>query len=576
LVNFSNRLRQAVQRAPTPWPGLSIAVLLAGCAQPGTDPGATAALPAAVGAPLQACSELPGRLGLPGTVISSATRVPAGTLSVAGQPIGEHCLVVGRLNERVSPVDGQTYAIGFQMRLPVDWNGRFFHQGNGGLDGFVANAVGLVGGGGALSNALLQGFAVLSSDAGHTPRQLPLFGLDPQARLDYGFAAVGALTPVARQVILAAYGKTPDRSYFGGCSNGGRHAMVAASRYAADYDGILAGNPGFNLPKAAVAQLYGAQQFAGIATSADLASALTPPERRLLADRILARCDALDGLADGLVQDTAACSKAFDLQRDVPTCSGARDGSCLSAAQKGVLGRIFAGPAGSGGGKLYASFPFDPGLVGPDWAGWKFVSSVTNRDPVAVAFVFQTPPAAPAAAADPRAFALGFDVVGDGARIFASDATYTQSAMQFMTPPDATDLSPLQRRGAKLIVYHGVADGVFSTDDTAAWYQALSARHGGDASGFARLFLVPGMNHCGNGPSTDQFDLLTPLVAWVEKGQPPDHVTAAARGAGNPVPNADVPLDWAANRTRPLCPYPRVARFKGSGDAERAENFECR
>ena len=549
-----------------------LAWLLASCAQPGSLP----RLGAAVSAPLQACSELAARLSLPRTVIASAASVPAGTLSVAGQPIAEHCLVVGRMNERVSAVDGQSYAIGFQMRLPKDWNGRFFHQGNGGIDGFVANAVGLVGGGGELSNALMQGFAVLSSDAGHTPRQLPLFGRDPQARLDYGYAAVGSLTPVARQVIAAAYGKVPDRSYFGGCSNGGRHAMVAASRYAADYDGILAGNPGFNLPKAAVAQLYGAQQFASVASGDDLATAFAPDERRLVAERLLARCDALDGVADGMVQDTVACRAAFDLQRDVPTCTGPRVGSCLSVAQKDMLARVFTGPNDASGGKLYSTFPFDPGIASPDWASWKFVSSITNRDPVAVAFVFQTPPAAPEAAADPRAFAMGFDIVRDGPKIGASDATYTESSMQFMTPPNADDLTPLKRRGAKMVVYHGVADGVFSSDDTAAWYGRLQAQHGGDASGFARLFLVPGMNHCSGGPAADQFDMLTPLVDWVERGRPPERVTARTRGAGNPVPNADLPTGWPAARTRPLCPYPQVARYKGSGDSERAESFECR
>jgi len=553
------------------WAALAAAVF-AGCATPTPPP---PQLAAAQPAALQSCAELATRFSHPRLVIASAALVPAGTLQVAGTPIAEHCLVSGRLNERTSAVDGQSYAIGFQMRLPRDWNGRFFHQGNGGLDGIVAPAVGLVGGGGELSNALLQGFAVLSSDAGHSTRQLPLFGRDPEARLDYGYRAVGALTPMAKALIAAAYGKGPDRSYFGGCSNGGRHAMVAASRYAADYDGFLAGNPGFNLPKAAVAQLYGAQQFAAIASTPDLASAFTPAERQFVAARVLERCDALDGAADGIVGDMAACQKAFDVARDVPACSGARNGSCLSEAQKGVLARIFAGASTRSGERVYAPFPFDPGLAGADWANWKFVSSVTNRDPVAVAYVFQTPPADAAAAADPRAFAMGFDIDGGPATINARNAVYTESAMQFMTPPDAADLSALQRRGAKLIVYHGVADGVFSAADTAAWYEQLRARHGGDAGGFARLFLVPGMNHCRGGPATDQFDLLKPLVAWVEQGQAPERVVARARGAGNAVPNPEVPAAWAADRTRPLCPHPRVARYKGSGDIDRAENFDC-
>ena len=552
-----------------------IAALIAGCAGRSTDRPASP-MPPAKGAALKVCAELASQLSLPATTITSAAPVAADTLKVGGAPVGEHCLVVGRTGERKSAVDGQTYAIGWQMRLPTNWNGRFYHQGNGGLDGIVQPATGPVGGGGELTHALKQGFAVLSSDAGHSVRQLPLFGIDPDARLDYGYRAVATMTPIGRGVITAAYGKAPDRAYLGGCSNGGRHAMVAAARYFADYDGILAGDPGFNLPKAAAAQLYGAQQFAPLATTNDLASAVTPAERKLVAERVLARCDALDGVADGLVQDGAACRAAFDLQRDVPTCTGARDGSCLSAAQKGALQRVFDGPELPGGGKLYAPFPWDAGIVGADWASWKFVSSVTNRDPVAMAFVFQTPPAAPSAATDPRAYAMAFDLARDAVRIFATAGVYTESAMQFMTPPNADDLTPLKRRGAKMIVYHGLGDGVFSALDTVAWWDRLNARHAGDAAGFARLFLVPGMNHCRGGPSTDQFDALTPLVKWVEQGDAPARIVAQARGVGNAVPNAEVPPSWAPDRTRPLCPYPQVARYAGSGDPERAENFQCR
>jgi len=556
-------------RSAAPW---LAAALLAGCAAPG-EPGLP--LAPAQGASLQICSELASRFGHNGSIIASAAVVPAGTLAVAGQPVAEHCLVVGRMNERTSAVDGQSYAIGFQMRLPRAWNGRFFHQGNGGLDGFVQPAVGLVGGGGELSNALHQGFAVLSSDAGHNVRQLPLFGRDPQARLDYGYRAVGTLTPMAKALIAAAYGKAPERSYFGGCSNGGRHAMVAASRYAADYDGFLAGNPGFELPKAAAAQLWGAQQWARVATTPDLASALTPAERQFVAERITARCDALDGASDGAVGDVMACQKAFDLQRDVPACTTARDGRCLSVEQKTVLARVFAGAQDSRGQPVYAPFLYDPGIAGSDWASWKFVSSVTNRDPVGMAFTFITPPAEPAATADPRAYAMAFETDRAAALINATSGPFTESSWQFMTPPNADDLGAVQVRGGKVLVYHGTADGVFSAGSTAAWYERLRARHGAATGSFARLFLVPAMNHCRGGPATDQFDLLSPLVAWVERGQAPERVIARARGAGNSTPNAEVPAAWAPDRTRPLCPYPQVARYKGSGDVERAENFVC-
>jgi feruloyl esterase len=148
--------------------------------------------------------------------------------------------------------------------------------------------------------------------------------------------------------------------------------------------------------------------------------------------------------------------------------------------------------------------------------------------------------------------------------------------MSFMTPPNPTDLGALKRRGAKMIVYHGVSDPIFSSEDTGNWYDQLASANGGSAANFARFYRVSGMNHCSGGPSTDQFDMLTPLVNWVEKGVAPESVTATARGAGNAAAvNADLPSSWAANRTRPLCPYPQVARYKGSGSVEDAANFTC-
>ena len=561
------------KRIPTRLIGLASVVWLAGCAQPSA---ITPGLTPATGSALLQCAEVAAVFKHPNTRITVAEWAAAGKVQVAGQGVAEHCLVTGRMNERVSAVDGQNYAIGFQMRLPKAWNGRFFHQGNGGLDGFVTDALGLASGGGPLTSALQQGFAVLSSDAGHNMRQLPMFGVDPQARLDYGYQAVGTLTPMAKHLIQVAYGRPAERAYFGGCSNGGRHALVAAARYADQYDGILAGNPGIQLPKAALAQLYGAQQFAALTTSPDLASAMTVAERRLVADRVLARCDALDGLADAIVHDGAACQKAFDLERDVPSCSGARDGNCLSASQKSVLTRIFSGQArGADGRPLYAPFAYDPGIAAADWASWKFVSSITNRDPVAVAHVFLTPPADASATQDPRAFEMKFDFARDAGKVFATDARYTESAMQFMSPP-ASDLSTLRRRGGKLMVYHGVADGVFSTEDTVAWYENLGRAQGGDASDFARLYLVPGMNHCRGGPATDQFDMLSALVDWVERGRAPERVLAQARGPSNPTPNTELPAAWAGDRSRPLCPHPRVARYLGQGNVERADSFECR
>lgn len=552
----------------------AVAAFVSGC---GGDGGSASLprLPAATPAALAACTELAARLNRPDTSIQRAETVAAGTLTVAGQPVPAHCRVTGAMNSRVSPVDGNAYAIGFEMRLPEAWNGRFFHQVNGGLDGSVATAVGPVGGGGPLTNALAQGFAVISSDAGHAGALGPNFGIDPQARLDYGYQAVGSLTPMAKRLIELAYGKQPDRSYLGGCSNGGRHAMVAASRYAEQYDGILAGNPGFRLPLAAIANMAGVRVYGALASTAgDPSTGFTQPERALVSSAVLARCDALDGVADGLVQDTTACQARFDLQRDVPTCSGARDGSCLSAAQKSGIAGLFSGARSPAGTLVYSSFPYDAGLATSGWAGWKFSNSVT-RDPGAVGLVWQVPPE-PVAGFDPLAFALNADINGMLAKVNATNATYTESAMSFMQPPQADDLGTLKNRGAKMLVYHGTSDPIFSSDDTTAWYDALNRRHGGEAADFTRFYRVPGMGHCSGGPATDQFDLLSPLVAWVEQGQAPGAVTASARGAGNAGGvNADLLAGWSAQRSRPLCPYPQVARYTGSGNVESAASFRC-
>jgi poly(3-hydroxybutyrate) depolymerase len=553
----------------------AMALLLSSCG--GDIDNAAPALPqllAATGGTLSSCADLATRISIADTTITAANAIAAGTLTVAGKPVAAHCQVTGQMHKRVSPVDGKNYAIGFEIRLPNNWNGRFFYQANGGLDGVVGTATGGIGGGGQLDNALNMGFAVISSDAGHGAPN-PAFGIDPQARLDYGYQAVGKLTPMAKSIIQTAYGKRPDRSYIGGCSNGGRHAMVAAARYAEQYDGVLVGDPGFRLPLAAIANIAGHKAYAALAsTPGDLGTGFTAAERALVSNAVLGKCDALDGATDGLVQDTGACQAAFDLNRDVPTCTATRDGTCLSTEQKGAIRTLFAGALTESGAKIYTSFPFDAGLATADWASWKF-SSPSTRDSGAVGMIWQVTPENPA-----TFNGLNFVQTGNLAdmlsKVNATNGTYTESAMSFMTPPTPTSLGTLKNRGAKMVVYHGTSDPIFSSDDTTAWYEGLRTANGGDASNFARFFRVPGMNHCSAGPSTDQFDMLTPLVDWVEKGEAPDSVLARARGTGNSgAVNADVPAVWSPTRSRPLCAYPKVAKYKGSGSIEDAANFSC-
>ena len=565
------------RRPIRPAAALAAAMLsLAACG--GSDDDEASPLPqlsAATGATLASCTDLATRVIYANTAIIAASAVPTGTLTVAGTPVAAHCQLTGKMNQRTSTVDGTAYAIGFEMRLPNAWNGRFFYQANGGIDGAVATATGAVSGGNGLTNALAMGFAVISSDAGHLGSQGPFFGLDPQARLDYGYQAAATLTPMAKSAIRTAYGKAPDRSYFGGCSNGGRHTMVAASRMPDQYDGYLVGDPGFRLPLAAVANIAAAQGWNSVATTAgDIATGFTAVERRLVSTAVLARCDALDGSADGLVQDTKACQGAFSLERDVPTCTAARDGTCLSAAQKSVIGKRFAGLSTATGTKIYTSFPYDAGVGFGNTAFWYFTAP-PNLDSGAVAAIWQVPPTGPAGF-NGSTFALTGDLDTMLAKISATNATYTENALAFMSPPNASNLAVLKNRGAKVMAYHGTSDPIFSSDDTTAWYDAVRANNGGDAGNFARYYAIPGMTHCSGGPATDQFDMLTPLVAWVENGVVPESVIATARGPGNAAAvNADVPATWAANRSRPLCPYPKVARYNGSGSVDLAASFAC-
>ncbi len=201
------------------------------------------------------------------------------------------------------------------------------------------------------------------------------------------------------------------------------------------------------------------------------------------------------------------------------------------------------------------------------------------RDPGGLAFLYITPPLSvaqfgtgPTAGYD---YAMGFNFDTDAPKIAATDATYTQSSLDWDTPPHPTDLAALKQRGSKMMVYQGGADPVFSIDDTITWYKALTAANGGDATNFVRFYDVPGMNHCNGGPSTDQFDMLAPLVKWVEGGVAPETIMSTARGPGSNVVNTDLPANWAPNRTHPLCVFPKVAHYNGSGSMDDGSNYTC-
>lgn len=535
--------------------------LLAGCG--GSD-----------GPTVLACGDLTtANLKIPNLQVASAVEV------AASGALPAHCKVNGSLNARTG-IDGKPYAIGFELRTPVPaaWNGKFFFQGGGGTNGFIVPATGNLLNA-PTGTALERGYAVASTDGGHdTGQSDSMFAIDPQARSDYGYNAIGQVTVTARQIIQARFGMSPARSYLLGCSNGGRDAMVAASRFADQFDGYVAANPGFNLPKAAIAEAWDTQQFMSAAATGQLPKDAFPTTAMsLLAQKILDKCDALDGVADGMVNDRVACQSAFNLASDVPTCTGGPAADCLTAVQKSALQNVFAGARNTAGQSLYTSWPWDAGVAGQNWRFWKLDAGFaplpfnTLIGAGAMGFIFTSPPDAPDLSDGGLGYQLSFSMDTGAPKIFATTATYKESAMDFMTPPNPTELATLKARG-KLIVVHGTADPVFSPNDTIAWYDALKAKDA-SAADYARLFLVPGMNHCAGGPATDRFDMLTALEDWVEKGTPPASVRATVNAA-----DADViAAGWPATRSRPLCAYPKQAMLKtGATDTEDAGSFECR
>lgn len=488
----------------------------------------------------------------------------------------EYCMVKGKVNERTG-IDGKPYAISFELRMPVEWSKRFMYQGNGGNDGSVVPATGGSNATGT-DSALERGFAVISTDAGHNGND-PVnaswgvaagnaFGLDPQARSDYGYAATGTMAPIAKDIIQYFYGEKPEYSYHIGCSNGGRHGMVAASRFPEYFDGILAGSPGFNLPKSAVQHAWDVQSFQSV--NGDMRTAFSSADLQSVANAILDACDELDGVADGMVADLAGCQEVFDLSP-----------SGLTSAQTAALSKAMGGPKNSSGKQLYSDWPYDPGIANGDWSFWKLSSPVPPWDfyPLiaimgggSLSYIFTTPPTmTPGTPADLVNYLSNFDFDVDAPKIFAKDKIFKESAQKFMTPLDVDNprMKKFRKAGGKLLIYHGQSDGVFSVNDTIRWYEKLQANYKGRAGDFVRLFIVPGMGHCSGGCATDQFDALTALMDWVEKGNAPDELTASVNAA-----NYELPAAWSRTRTRPLCVWPEIHKYIG-GDVDSAESFVC-
>lgn len=497
------------------------------------------------------------QLSAPGYQVDLAEWVEA-TPASAAQPgsvtgIPAHCLFRATLEARPSGIEGMQYGTGIELRLPANWNHRLLFQGGGGLNGVLLPAMGNVSG---FASALARGFAVVSTDGGHRGRNNidTRFGVDQQAKLDFAYQAVARSNRESRNLLQRFYGSKPDYAYFMGCSTGGREAMMAAQRLPLEFDGVVAGNPSFNLTRVAVNQAWSLQTVTRLAPRDQAGKplmhlAFSDAQLKGIAEAVLLQCDALDGLSDGMINDYQACK--FDPRNRVCGKPNApKIPQCLSSAQAEGLRDIMGGARNSRGESLYGSFPYDTGIAGTAWRSMHLGSATAEpanatlgRDTLREFSI--TPP-------DPKLDPRKFDFDRDLRR--TSETAAINDAV-------ATLLSTFAGRGGKMIVYHGLSDQAMATGALTTWYDGLTPRNATGPQDWARLFLIPGMTHCGGGQSTDQFDMLSAIQNWVEKGQAPDRIVASGRA----FPEV----------TRPLCPFPKVARYD-AGDVKDQRSFSCR
>jgi tannase/feruloyl esterase len=496
------------------------------------------------------------------TTITLAEEVKAGAFTVANvesdavelfKRLPPFCRVSGVIKP------SQDSNINFEVWLPLSgWNGKFQGVGNGGF----AGSINYVHGG--MAQALSLGYATASTDTGHRGSAIDArWALrHPEKITDFGYRAIHLMTQNAQVVVRAFYGSSPRRSYFGSCSNGGRQALMEAQRFPADYDGILAGAPANFWTHLLAEAVWNSQ-----ATLADAASYIPRAKLPAIEAATLAACDAVDGVKDGVIDDPTRCK--FDPSTLV--CSGSESDSCLTQAQATALKKIYEGPRNSRGEQI---FPGDlPGaetgregwglwITGPKprssrqyFFGSQFFQNMMFNDPN---WDFRT---------------LNFD----------RDIKPTDDKLASILNATKTNLKDFRARGGKLILYHGWDDPAISPMNSVNYYSSVLAKMGRqDADSFLRLYMLPGVQHCGYGPGPHlpnslerpkiardpEHDIVSALERWVERGVPPETIIATGF-------KAEKNSASGVERTRPLCPYPQTARYKGSGSMDDAVNFIC-
>ena len=524
-------------------------LLLAACAATGS---------AAFAGPARADCFVAGLSGIvDGATITSAKTVPAAGANPA------YCAVVGKLATTGEGAPPGT--AGFELRLPANWNGKVLMWGVGGLAGATwagvsANPVDFIA-------ALGKGYASAITDEGHKGRNTDAsFALaakgepNEAARVDYEYRATHEVSVAAKRLAAAYYRKPVQRAYFDGCSNGGRQAMVEATRYPADFDGIIAGAPFLDV------RVVLAVVPRGKALLASRESYLPSSALPAVDAKVLAACDAVDGVRDGLIQNPAACNvNPADL--GLAAGQAAFLTTFISAMRDPQKRVVYPGSAITD--LAHGLDVWTTGTVGPTapasaepWGGDGF-------DPAPPGYQFADHMLKDYYALDPSYDYRTFPITAAG--------VVTESALRAFDArtagADATDVSSYDRfiaQGRKMIWYHGLSDPALPAFRDYLLYEAMArAHHGYDKlQENVRFFPVPGMQHCGSGPGPNFFDTLGPLDAWVERGQPPQELVAAHYPGNRPAPGV------APDRTMPLCPFPTQASYVG-GDVEVASSWSC-
>ena len=470
-------------------------------------------------------------LTLPNTAITLAQVVPAGEFALPAsgtEPARriDHLPAFCRIAAAVKPSSDSD--INMEVWLPVaGWNGKFEGVGNGGFAGRIFYD--------DMAAALNRGYATAATDTGHVGNNGAWAPRHPERVVDFAYRAIHEMTVRAQAIVRAYYGRGPRVSYFTGCSTGGRQGLMEAQRFPADYDGIIAGAPVNFATHVVVAQLWNAS-----VTLRNPASGISPRQYERINQAVVAACDAQDGVTDGLISDPARCN--FDPKTLL--CQGAATETCLTAAQVEAVKQIYNGVKNPRTGQEI----FPPLTRGSEGA-WPAVTSFP--------FTISTEFFKYLVFADPNWDWRTFD--------FDADVAKTDAKLASLVNAVDPNLKAFQSRGGKIIVWHGWDDPSVSPLSSVNYYRSVSRLFGAkQTDGLFRLFMVPGMNHCGGGSGPNDFDALTSLEQWVEQGQAPARILASHS------------TNDVVDRTRPLCPYPQLAQFNGTGSIDDARNFVCK